>query len=888
MSLWLDIEKVLLRVEKPARYVGAEIGGAASRGSDSPTASIVLAFPDLYEIGASYHGFRILYERINARPEFRAERAFAPLGDFEREMRAAAIPLHSIESFRPVREFDVIGFTLQHEMNYTNVLNMLDLAGLAVRASERSDPWPLVIAGGEGAFAPEPLAPFIDAFVLGDGEEVALEILECVANLKKQPAVAKTDCLAALARIEGVYVPSLVEFDYNPDATVASIHGPSSFRLPPSSLIPQPSSFHRRIFDLAGDKGPIHPIVPLARIVHDRLVIEIRRGCTRGCRFCSSGMTTRPVRERSAEQILEIAERGLANTGYRDLSLLSLSSGDYSRIVPLVKSLTERFADRLVTVSLPSLRISTFDVSLAEQIGEVRKTGFTFAPEAGTERLRRVINKPLTDERFFEVVDAVCRAGWQTLKFYFMVGLPTETDADLDGIVRMVQQAERIGRSYWKGRLAINVTLAPFVPKPHTPFQWEGQVEREELARRYRSVETALERSRSVRVKRHSVEAAFVEAVLARGDRRVSGAIERAWRLGCRLDAWSDRFRFDLWLRAFDEVGLDPRWYANRARGDDETFPWDHIDAGPSKSFLRQQREAAFRAETLDDCATGECSDCQACDSGVAPHLAGGADRSPAPDEVARPRASVRRQPGKAASEQPAPVQRIRLSYSKDGRLRFLSHLDMVKTWQLLIERAALPMAYSRGFHPIALLQYTPPLPVGYGAQAEWVDVYLRERMAPDEVMSRLEKAVPRDMRIFAPVEIPLTAPALDRSILAADYEIRLAEEFSAAHALSAEAIERLWREARNKASATAPGPVEKGSPRHSAALMESFEISSTQPMILRVRVRPTEGNLPDPLRLLRGLLGVEIRSGEDAAVTRLGLVAAALPPAMPLHSRRR
>jgi len=866
MSLWPDIEKILLRVEKPARYVGAEIGGVASRSSDAAAASIVLAFPDLYEIGASYHGFRILYERINARPEFRAERAFAPWDDFEREMRAAAIPLHTIESFRPARDFDLIGFSLQHEMNYTNVLNILDLAGLAVRASERRDPWPLVIAGGEGAFAPEPLAPFMDAFVLGDGEEVALEILECVAGLKRRSGATKSDCLAALARIEGVYVPSLVEFDYNPDGTIASAR--------------HSSSVHRRTFDLAGDQGPTRPVVPLARIVHDRLVIEIRRGCTRGCRFCSAGMTTRPVRERPPEQILDIAERGLAGTGYRDLSLLSLSSGDYSRIVPLVKSLTERFADRLVTVSLPSLRISTFDVSLAEQIGEVRKTGFTFAPEAGTERLRRAINKPLTDERFFEVVDAVCRAGWQTLKFYFMVGLPTETDEDLDGIVRMVREAERIGRSHWKGRLTINVTLAPFVPKPHTPFQWEGQVEREELARRYRGVETALERSRCVHVKRHSVEAAFVEAALARGDRRVGEAIERAWRLGCRLDAWSDRFRFDLWQRAFDEAGLDPKFYANRRRADDEPFPWDHIDAGPAKAFLLEQREAALRAETLDDCAAAECAGCQACPPGVAPNLAGGAVRPPVSDQAARAPAPVRRRPAKAASEQPAPVQRVRLSYSKEGRLRFLSHLDMVKGWQLLVERAGLPVAYSRGFHPVALLQYAPPLPVGYGAQAEWVDVYLRERMAPDEVMRRLETAAPRDMRLFAPVEVPVAAPALDRSIRAADYEITLAGEFLAAHALSAEAIAQLWRDARNEAPATAAEPPEKGSPRHSAALIESFEIASTAPAILRLRVRPTEGNLPDPLRLLRGLLGIEIRSGEDAAVTRLGLIAApSLPP---------
>ena len=883
MSLWPEIEKVLLRVEKPARYVGAEMGGLAPPKSDAAAATIVLAFPDVYEVGASYHGFRVLYERINAHPRFRAERAFAPWEDFERELRAAQIPLYAIESFRPVREFDLIGFTLQHELNYTTVLTMLDLAGLAVRSVERRDPWPLVIAGGEGALAPEVMAPFVDAFVLGDGEEVVLEILECVAELKRRPSLTKNESLAALAKIEGVYVPSLVEFDYVPDGTIASIRSTGE-RLAQTAT----PRFRRRLFDLAGDDGPTRPVVPLARIIHDRLVIEIRRGCGRGCRFCSSGMTTRPVRERPPEQVVRIAEEGRANTGYRDLSLLSLSSGDYSQIGPLVKTLMERFADRLVAISLPSLRISTFDVALAEQIGEVRRTGFTFAPEAGTERLRSVINKPLTDEEFFDVVDAVCRAGWQTLKLYFMVGLPTETEEDLDGIVRMVREAERIGRAYWRNRLAINVTLAPFVPKPHTPFQWEPQIEHKELARRYERVELALERSRCIHVRHHSVEAAFIEAVLARGDRRVAEALERAWRLGCRLDAWGDRFRFELWERAFEETGLDPAWYADRSRGDDEIFPWDHVDAGPGKTFLRSQREAAHRAELLPDCTTTPCPGCEACRPGMKhklvagqaePAAAAAASPAPTPEEVARRRQPPRQQPSKTASEQPAPVQRIRLSYSKEGRLRFLSHLDMVKAWQLLIERAGLPMAYSRGFHPVALLQYSPPLPVGYAGQAEWVDIFLRERVAPEEVERRLEEAAPKDMRFFAPVEIDLAAPALDRSIVAADYEVSLSSEFLATPGLSAALIEQRWNEARQM-----PG---EGDVHRAASLIASLETTSSEPAILRMRVAPTEGNLPDPLRLLRTLLGVEIRSGEEALVTRLGLVAAPFRLPVPRQIRK-
>lgn len=899
MSLWPEIERVLLRVEKPARYVGAEVGGVASARGKSVAATIVLAFPDLYEIGASYHGFRILYERINAHGQYLTERAFAPWGDFEREMRAAAIPLHTIESFRPAREFDVIGFTLQHELNYTTVLNMLDLAGLPVRSSERRDPWPLVIAGGEGALAPEVLAPFVDAFVLGDGEEVILEILECVAQLKRFPTLTKADCLPALARIEGVYVPSLIEFDYAPNGTISAIRpvGGQADQLSNGQV--STPRFRRRFFDLASDDGPTRPVVPLARIVHDRLVIEIRRGCTRGCRFCSSGMTTRPVRERPPDQVVRIAEQGLAATGYRDLSLLSLSSGDYSQILPLVKELTQRFADRMVSVSLPSLRINTFDVALAEQIGEVRKTGFTFAPEAGSDRLRRVINKALTDGQFCEVVEAVCRAGWQTLKFYFMVGLPTETDEDLDAIVGMVRRAEQIGRSYWRNRLTINVTLAPFVPKPHTPFQWEPQVGQEELERRYQRVEQALERSRCVHVKRHSVKAALIEAALARGDRRLADAIERAWRLGCRLDAWSDCFRFDLWLRAFEETGLEPTWYANRARGENEILPWDHIDAGPTKSFLLSQREAALRADLLDDCTTSECAGCQACDKSIAPKLAGGKgggvatvaeSASPPTHERAenrgRRRSPARQRPPKAASDQPPPIQRIRLSYSKDGRLRFLSHLDMVKAWQLLIERAALPVAYSRGFHPVALLQYSPPLPVGYGAQAEWVDIFLRERMAPNEVVRRLEEVAPRDMRLFAPMEIDVGARALDRSIVAADYEIRLSESWLATYCLSASEIKSLWHEAGQTRTTPAEDDETKTQAHRASTLIESLELGAPEPALLRIRVRQSEGNLPDALRLLRALLGIEIRSGEDAEVTRVGLVGSIPLPSLPRRLR--
>ncbi len=449
---WEQIEPLLLEVEKPARYVGGEFNQVVKAGAE---ARCCLAFPDLYEIGMSYHGYRLLYERINEHEGWAAERAFTPWPDMEAAMRKSKTPLYSLETRRELRDFDWIGFTLQHEVNYTNILTMLDLAGIPLESAGRSEPFPLIIGGGEGAFSPEPLAPFFDAFVIGDGEEACLDLMQLCETARAQ-GWTREKILRELALMPGTYVPGFYSVNYKADGTIESVIPPEGSDLSDAKI---PERIHKRYFDVGRDFGSVRPVVPLMRTVHDRLAIEIRRGCVAGCRFCQAGMITRPVNERSLEQIVEVARQGIINTGYDEISLLSLSSADYTLIAPLVQRMTEEFGPGGVSVSLPSLRINAFDVTLVDEIAKVRKTGFTFAPEAGSTRLRNVINKPVDQERFFTIIEDVFRRGWRTVKFYFMIGLPTETDEDLDGIIEICEKAAALGfPAQWDPKLGIHVT----------------------------------------------------------------------------------------------------------------------------------------------------------------------------------------------------------------------------------------------------------------------------------------------------------------------------------------------------------------------------------------------------------------------------------------------
>jgi radical SAM family uncharacterized protein len=610
-DLWPRIEPLLARVEKPARYIGMERGSL--RPEHRPdTVSWLLLYPDTYEIGLPNQGLQILYEILNERDDAVAERAYAPWVDLEAEMRAKGLPLFSVDTHRPAGAFDVLGFNLSAELVATNLLNCLDLAGVPVRGDDRRSDHPIVVAGGHCAFNPEPLADFIDAFVIGDGEEPVGELNAVVGAWKAAGRGNREGVLRELAAVPGVYVPSMYDVEYDGARLVAVT--------PKHADVPAVVD-KRTVADLAEWPYPKNQLVPLVEVVHDRLNVEIFRGCTRGCRFCQAGMITRPVRERPEDQVRTMVRDGLRRTGYDEVALTSLSSADFSGIDGVVADLvTSQDGTGCVSLSLPSLRVDAFTVGLASQIQTVRRTGLTFAPEAGTWRLRNVINKLITEEDLYSAVEGAYSQGWRRVKLYFLTGLPTEMDEDTRGIAELGRAVVEIGRKHTKGASA-TVSVGGFVPKAHTPFQWFGQNGIDELHRKVRLVRDSLGKKSGVQLKWHDPEATFVEGLLSRGDRRLGKVIERVWRAGGTFQEWSERFDLDRWTDALGAEGLDPDWFVTRHRTEDEVLPWDHIAAGLHKDFLWLDWQAALAEHGLPDCRWTPCYDCGVCTDYALEHV---------------------------------------------------------------------------------------------------------------------------------------------------------------------------------------------------------------------------------------------------------------------------
>ncbi len=724
-------ERLLFEVLKPGRYLCSEVN-AYRKSFEKASTRFVLAFPDVYEVGMSHLGLRLLYHLLNRLEGVVADRVYTPWTDFEGKLRESGEPLRGIESGMPLKAFDFVGFSLQYELSYTNLLTTLDLAGIPAASEDRREGMPWVVGGGPCAYNPEPLARVLDFVVLGEAEEVLPEIIQVFESWKASQGT-RTEFLETVAAIPGIYVPSFFDDSYHADGTIRALR----------PRHPHLSVLRKRIIRNLDETSPIPdtPLVPMVDIVHNRLSLEIARGCTRGCRFCQAGFIYRPVRERNPGTILQKAEEALARSGYEELSVLSLSTGDYCRIVPLLTGLMDRFAHEKVAVSLPSMRVGTLTPELMGLIRRVRKTGFTLAPEAGSERLRQVINKGISDEDLLSTARTAFGLGWRLLKLYFMIGLPTETEDDLDAMVRLCLEVWKLAKP---SKSSINLSIATFVPKPLTPFQWVGQISREEMEDRLERLKARLRRP-GIHIRWNRPDQSVMEAVFARGDRRMGEVLMRAWRSGARFDGWSETFRPEIWERAFEQSGLSPSFYAQRERSPEEILPWDHLSAGVKRDFLWEESLRAGKGEYTPDCRRGRCSSCGVCDhKTVQPEL-----RKEAEPLVL----STQSNAGAQADEEVVYL----LRYSKTGVMRFYGQLEIARSFQRAIRRSGLPAAYSRGFHPHLKLSFAGALPLGLESLVEEACLTLLGHVDPRRVQIDLNRVLPPGLTVEEVAPAPRT-----------------------------------------------------------------------------------------------------------------------------------
>jgi len=736
------------RFKKPSRYTGNELN---STRKDSEI-KVALCFPDAYEIGMSHTGLKILYSIINNIPYASAERAYAPWVDFESYLRENNILLTSLENKRPLKDFDIVGFTLQYELSYTNILNMLDLGGIPFKSEDRKDAYPFVIAGGPCAVNPLPLVPFIDAFVIGDGEEVIGEIIEAVSG-QRSAVSGKESLLHSLSSIEGVYVPS--------------IHDISRQKIK-----------RRIVEDLDNALFPSAPIVPYTPIIHDRAVIEIARGCTRGCRFCQAGMIYRPLRERSLDKVFSLAQSSIGSTGYEEISFTSLNTGDYSSLLPLIRNFNKLCSGSYTSISLPSLRVGSINSEVLKEIKSVRKTGFTIAPEAGTKRLRNFINKDFTDEEYEKTLTKLFTEGWKNIKLYFMIGLPTETMTDIDGLIDMAVRALKKGRELTGRNVNINVGISAFVPKPHTPFQWVGQETFDSLRKKQGYLKKIFSR-KGINFKGQHVENSLMEAVFSRAGRECALLLEDAWKSGCRFDGWSEQFDFDKWLLASKKTGMDLYSYASRNFSPDEEWPWDFIDTRITKDFLRSDYNMALQQKITPDCR----NICYGCGLGCKDKKS----ENNLPSQALTP-PNLPLDKGRSKEELLNPIftpsahkinvpTRLRVTFSKTGDMRYLSHNELMTVMFRALRRARIPVAYSAGFHPHPTISFGPALAVGVEGLKEYFDVELTALIDASDFSKMLNLTLPEGLEIHGAFLISRKEHSLNDFISRYEYEVTIDKE---------------------------------------------------------------------------------------------------------------
>lgn len=855
-SLRPRLDPILPTVEKPGRYVGLE-RNVVRKDLSRATVTVALGFPDAYEIGMSHTGLKILYELVNRRAEFACERTYAPWVDLESRMRETGIPLFTVESCAPVADFDVFGFSLQSELNYSNVPNMLDLAGLPVWQRDRRESDPIVLGGGPCTANPEPIADFFDAFLIGDAEEALLTMLDVLAAARAE-GLTRRDVLGRLAAVDGIYVPSFYDVSYLEDGRIAAI----------TANDPRAPERARRTWVpvLKPEYYPDRPMVPSVEIVQDRLGLEVMRGCTQGCRFCQAGYWYRPVRELDPDDVVSMTKSFIAESGWSEVGLLSLSTADYSQIEPLVKCLAPQLSDRRVSISLPSLRAEAFSVGLADAVSEVRKSGFTFAPETGSDRLRRVINKTFTNADMIQAADVAFARGWDLIKVYTMIGLPTETKEDLDELVTLVEGILAQGRRY--GRKEVNVSVGPFVPKSWTPFQWAPFDGVELLEKKLGYLKDRFRRVRGAKMKWHEPREAEIECVLSRGDRRAARVIHTAWRSGVRFDGWSEHFRYDLWQRAFEAEGIPAATYL-RAYDLDEVLPWDVVDASITKRFLRVELVKAKKEMRTEDCKWGHCYACGVPGNGLDTVLAQSMPGSlPTIDEAVSsatdPAAYRDVAKGAAYRQKPMPdlpsavrrssgqtdrPVRHRVTFQKLGDARFLSHRNTMDAFERAIRASGLPARYSEGFNPHMKLSMGPALPLGLESRHEVFDVDGRVPFGPDAARAISEK-LPPGLAVLDVRELTAADPALSKSVRSARYTVRLDSPEHVSRA--SEAIANGWRE-------TVPA-------LRALSLEENGTVAS---MRFEVNLDQSAGETSTPKKVLEALLAIAPDAQASLSVIR-------------------